>query len=199
MAGKKKGKKKSSPLFWIFQSLLLLCIAAALFILLTDYKLPGWKEREQHILEEKVRSLQELVTVNQIFRDLIYAEEKRFLAEKRVLFAIQIHIHAGVDLENAEVEWSRQGIPQLTIDPPAILSIDADEESIEQIYIKEQLSKIVQSDYMPVLMEEKKRLEKEALERGILLEAEDQAISILEQLFHLAGYSEVDIRFRREL
>lgn len=196
--GKRKSErlKKSSSLFWILQSLLILCILSALFLLLSDAKLPGWKEREQHILEEKVRSLQELVTVNQMFREVIYKEEKRFISDKRVLFSILFHIKAGVNLESAAVTWSSQGTPELIIDSPRILSIDADEKSIEQIFIKEQFAEIRQSDYMDVILQEKIRLEDEARERGILMEAEEQMIRILEQLFSLAGYEKVNIRLR---
>lgn len=188
---KKKQKKGRANLYWIFQGLIFLFITAGLILLLNSGRLPWGRNLQAMQMEQKIQSMQELVTVNQVFRDVIYREEKRFISDKRVLFSIEFHLKAGVPLDNARVNFNAQGIPVVHLPAARILSVDADESSIEQIFVREQFSQIHQSDYMEVLIKEKERLEVEALERGILSEAEAQLKLILQPLFRMAGYSNV--------
>lgn len=198
MAGKKKKKGKAN-LYWIFQSLIFLFILAGILLLLNSGRLPWGRNLQTLQMEQKIQSMQELVTVNQVFRDVIYREEKRFISDKRVLFSIEFHLKAGVPLDNARVNFNAQGIPVVHLPSARILSIDADERSIEQIFVREQFAQIHQSDYMEVLIKEKERLEQEALERGILSEAEAQLKLILQPLFRMAGYSEVLFQIEESL
>jgi len=142
-------------------------------------------------LENKVQDLQELVTVNHVFRNVIYRQEKRFLSDKRILFSVNFEIKAGIPMEEAKVHMNLEGIPEITLPKARILSVDADETSIKEIFIKELWAEIRQSDYMEVLVQEKERLTLEAQERGILNDAEFQAKQLISRLFYLAGFDEV--------
>ncbi|MDA3849769.1 MAG: DUF4230 domain-containing protein [Spirochaetaceae bacterium] len=192
-------KDKSRQSYWIAQSLLILFILIGLFLLFSPLSPLGIRTGHIAMMEQKVRSLGELVTVDQLYRDVIYRQEKRLISDKRILFSMDFHIKAGLSLENARVSMDRAGVPHVTLDPPKIISLDADELSIQQIFIREQFAQIYQSDYMEVIMSEKERLQAEALESGLLTRAQQQAEFLIRQIFRMAGYDQIILDFREQL
>lgn len=182
--------QRSKGSLWVFLGAIwVLILAGGLFL----YISPGNRHQQMGLLQDQVRTLGELVTVNQIYRNVIYKEERRLLTDKRVLFSMNFHLRAGVPLEDAQVFLNDDGIPVVRLGQAQILSVDADERSIEQIFIRENFGEIHQSDYMDVIIQEKERLVEDALETGILLEAQGQAERVIIQLFSMAGFPEVQI------
>jgi hypothetical protein len=136
-----------------------------------------------------------LVTASQTYRDVIYAERRRFLADKRLLFTIDYDVTAGVDFRKGlEIRVREDGTWEVTMPAAEILEVDADDASIEEIFIKETLGTIRLSDYMPVILDEREAI-RNAAEAGDLLErAEANARSAVTRILRLGGAENVGFR-----
>ena len=97
-------------------------------------------------MEDRIESLLELHTYEHIYRDLVYfGEERSFLfiktVDRAVLFSIDISVRAGVDLaDGVTVTADRRDPNRIYVRMPQarILSVDADESSIEEYFIRAQ-------------------------------------------------------------
>jgi hypothetical protein len=150
-------------------------------------------------LETKVRDLLELHTYEHIYRDIVYYGEKRsFLfiktVDKNILFSIDVSVRAGIDFKEGfqllrdEVS---DNVIYVSLPPAKVLLTDADEESIRQYFVTESGSEIGLKEISSQLNEIKTEIEKDAVERGILIKAEENAKRVISNFLELAGYSEV--------
>jgi hypothetical protein len=151
-------------------------------------------------MEQQIRNLLELNTYEHVYRDLVYfGEEQTFLflktVDKATLFAIDIHVRAGIDLspgvEILRDRWVGSRI-YVKIPDPAILSVDADESSIREYFVRERGARIELSEVNEQLEAVKERVAAEALERGILAAAQANAEEMIESLLNMAGFDQVE-------
>lgn len=150
-------------------------------------------------VQQQLTDLLELHTYEHIYRDVVYfGEEKSFLfvrtVDRQVLFAVDIRVRAGVDLSEG-FQLVRDAASATTVYvrlPPAkVLSVDADEKSIHEYFIREQGGRIGLLDITGQLEEVKVRTELDAVERGILRRAEENAKRIVRDFLIMAGFEEV--------
>lgn len=150
-------------------------------------------------VERRVRDLLELHTYEHIYRDIVYfGEERSFLffktMDRRLLFSVNFRVRAGMDLtEGLRVIPDEADPTRLYVRLPAprVLLVDADEESIHQYFVREQGGPITWLEYSDQLEAAKDRIRREAIDRGILEQAEQNAVRVLENFFTLAGFSTV--------
>ncbi len=150
-------------------------------------------------IQEQLTDLLELHTYEHIYRDVVYfGEEKSFLfvrtVDRRVLFAIDIRVRAGIDLQHGfTVAQDRSDSERVYVQLPAaeILSVDADEKSIHEYFIREQGGRIGLLEMTAQLAEAKARTEADAIERGILGKAEANARRIVRNFLIMAGFREI--------
>ncbi len=150
-------------------------------------------------LEDLVESLLELHTYEHIYRDLVYfGEERSFLfiktVDRAVLFSVDIRVRAGLDLsEGVVLTADRTSADRIYVRLPRarVLRVDADESSIEEYFIREQGGRIDLLEISGHLDEAKRRTEAEAIERGILEEADANAREIVRRFLEMAGFGEV--------
>ncbi len=150
-------------------------------------------------LEEKVESILELHTFEHIYRDLVYfGEERRLLGittmNRAVLFSIDIRVTAGMDLSDGmQITADRTNRERLYVRlPPAeILAVDADESSINEYFIRERGGRIGFLELSDQLEAVKERTAEDAIERGILNEAEANGRTVIREFLRLAGFPEV--------
>lgn len=177
-------KINKTPLFFI---LLIILSAVVLFLFtlnLRDRKLDEYSRR--------ISDLKELVTVRHTYRNVIYTETREnFIVDKRSLFAINYVVTAGVDLSaGVKIKADLNSII-VSYPYPVILSIDADESSIDQYYALERFGKLKQSDYLNVLYDEKVRIEEEALKSGILEQADNNLQRLISGILKEGGIKDV--------
>lgn len=151
-------------------------------------------------VERRVRDLLELHTYEHVYRDIVYfGEERSFLffrtMDRRLLFSVNFRVRAGIDLSTG-----LRLIPDAT-DPtrlyvrlpaPRILLVDADESSIRQYFVREQGGRITWLEYADQLERAGERIREEAIARGILDQAERNAVRVLENFLALAGFTAVE-------
>lgn len=150
-------------------------------------------------VEEQLTNLLELHTYEHIYRDVVYfGEEKSFLffrtVDRRVLFSIDIRVRAGVDLRQGVSVIPDASDPNriyVQLPPAEILSVDADEASIHEYFIREQGGRIGLLEMTGQLSEVKQRVAADAIDRGILERAGANAQQIVGDFLTLAGFTDV--------
>lgn len=188
--------KKSHSLFSLSPAAVV-CLAA---LTLSACSAPPAKP-ELGRIESRLSGLLELPAVEYIYRDVVYlGKTKSFLfittVDKRLLFSLNLRVRAGLDLRQG---FKLVAVSPTTVEvqlPPArILSVDADEASIREFFIVEQGEKIGRLEYAEEIERAKPRIEKDAIERGMLTAARAAAESLVGGFLAAAGFSEV--RFAR--
>ena len=154
------------------------------------------------VIENQIRGILELPTIEYIYREVIYVgQEARFLGfkhiDKRLLFSIDLIISAGIDLtKGIEIRNITNGGIQIILPEPEILLVDADEGSIHQFFVKEWGDKVSRLDYYDEIVKSKKNITSDAIERGILLKAKNNAEEMILKIFSVYGTTKVDFRWR---
>jgi len=148
-------------------------------------------------VESRIREICEIPGYEHVYRDIIYIDEKTsFLAipvvDKRLLFAVDVRVKAGIDLhEGFSVEKISRKAVRVTLPPAEVLLADADEESIHQYFLKEFGGQVSRLEYYDEIERKKKELITDAIQRGILIRAEANVRKVIENFILLSGYDTV--------
>lgn len=160
------------------------------------------KPLEPPKMEQKIRRLLLLPAYEHIYRDIIYFNEKKSfiifkLYDKEILFSINIKVQAGVDLNRGfSLEKTGDKSIHVTLPRAEILLADADENSIEEMFITEFGKEIQRLDYYSEIEAQKDNIINDAIKRGILINAEENTDVMLTNLLKSAGYENVTIEFK---
>lgn len=155
-------------------------------------------------IESRIKTVLELPTYEYVYRDIIYiAEQADFLGfrhkDKQLLFAIDVKLQAGIDLsKGVRVTPESQDGLTISLPEPEILLVDADENSITQYFKREFGGEIGRLEYYDEISHSKNRIRSDALERGILVRARENAASVVGSLIQSQGISPVTIEFHQE-
>ncbi len=173
-------------------TVILILLLLQLFVACEVDRLPGPDDVSVHI-----KSILELPTFEHVYRDVVYVDKERVflifkIMQTELLFAVDVRIQAGLDLRDGFLV-TRDGKDALTVYlPPAkILLADADEETIEQYFLKEVGGNISRLDYYDEINRKKIELIDDALERGILERAHENARHLISNFLKMAGYENV--------
>jgi len=154
------------------------------------------------VIENQIRGILNLPTIEYVYREIIYVgQEARFLGikhlDKRLLFSIDLIINAGIDLtKGIEIRNVSNGSIQIILPEPEILSVDADEGSIHQFFVKEWGDKISHLDYYDEIVRSKNNIEIDAIERDILVKAKNNAEDMILKLLSIYGITKVSFKWR---
>ena len=186
-------------------ALLLSALAVTIFLFLVSGCTDAAPPPPQEELERKIRTLLELPTYEQNYREVIYlGEQASFLSiptrDLQLLFSLDITVEAGLNLKDS-LRITPRGWQQLiiTLPEPEVLSIDADENSIQQYFIKEWGlgTGFGRLDLYDEINAAKERVRLEAVDRGILEKARENAETLIRQMFIMAGFESVQFRTER--
>jgi len=154
------------------------------------------------VIENQIRTILDLPTVEYVYREIIYVgQEARFFGikhlDKRLLFSIDLIINAGIDLtKGIEIRNVIDGSIQIILPEPEILEIDADESTIYQFFVKEWGDKVSHLDYYDEIVKSKNNIKKDAIERGILIKAKNNAENIISKIFSVYGVTNISFKWR---
>lgn len=193
-------KRVISLILFVLSSLVLL-FGIILFFLGSERRSPAASGAE---VREEVKAIQTLASSEYRYREVVYyGEQARLLGipagRREVLFSVDIVVRAGIDLTRGfEVEIDpREKTVYLTLPAAEILLVDAKEDSIQQYFSTERLGRLDWLDVGEELSRAKAVNRNDAIERGILSAAEEQARSVLDDLIRASGFDTVEVRFRR--
>lgn len=169
----------------------LVFIVAGVFLLISDKT----SESRVAVMEQRLRDLRQLKTVNQTYRSVIYVEEKSFWrGKKQVLFSVDYLITAGVDFSKGlDIQELSDGVIRVSMPRAEIFVTDADETSIRQMYIRENtfLNPIRMGDYMSQIIAQGEANRQAALDGGILDLAEANARLAVLRILKLGNFDKV--------
>ncbi len=156
-------------------------------------------------LERRISSLLELHTVEYVYRDIVYfGEQESFLGifrtrDQQLLFAVRLRVQAGVDLSKGVEVLRDPDNPRMAlvrIPSPEVLLVDAEEGSIEQFFVRERGGSIEWDQVSAEMESVKERVKADAVEKGILNRAEENAVELIEEVLGVAGFEEVTVQVR---
>ncbi len=172
-------------------------VAAAAAVLIAALLLVscGSKVRENVVFESRLSNLLQLRTYEQVYRVVGYVSKERTVLffrtiDRQLLYSINIHVQAGIDVaEGIKIFSSSTNTGEITVQlPPArILLADADEESIHQYFSRERGGAVSMLEYGDQIESIKRRTVDEAIRRGILVRAEENARAIVRTFFQSSG------------
>ncbi|MFW6209703.1 MAG: DUF4230 domain-containing protein [Spirochaetota bacterium] len=163
--------------------------------------------RQSSTVERQIKAVLELPTYEYVYRDIIYiADQAEFLGfrhrDKQLLFAVDVHLQAGIDLKKGVTVKPAKSQPggnrglSITLPAPQILMIDADETSITQYFKKEFGGEISRLEYYDEISRSKTKIRRDAVQRGVLIRARENAASVVRSLLQSQGIEPVVVQFR---
>ncbi|MDU6783464.1 DUF4230 domain-containing protein [uncultured Peptoniphilus sp.] len=174
-------------------SILVLLLAVALFATFFAGKKVMKNEMEPNITStlifNKLVSAKELTTLKYHYTNMGQFENQNTFygykipfTSKKFIVSYDGLINAGVDLEKMKVELHDKSI-EIKIPPAKILSHEIYEDSLKVFDERESIfNRIDIEDYNNFSKDQKKEVEKKAIKRGLLKEADEESKKAIEEL-----------------
>ncbi len=180
------------------KKVLLPLIGAALLLTVSGCGLRRSDTFTQGEIETRIRDILALPTYEHVYRDVVYASQETrlfnriMLRENRTLFSVEIIVQAGLDLSRGfDLEIPESGTAVVSLPGAEILKIDADERTIHQYFSKERGGDIERLAYYDEIDAKKTFLREDAVSRGILTRADENARTLIRNLLEFAGFEAV--------
>lgn len=143
-------------------------------------------------LRAKLEELSTLTTGIETYREIIYSKTTGDifwipLKNKEILFSIEYRIQTGIDLSKGYKIFFHKDFTEIVLPHSQVISIDADDLSIKEYFIKERFSSISRDDYFSIINDTKLKLAKDDSIEKILQESDKKAKSTIESLFKISG------------
>ncbi|WP_394011360.1 DUF4230 domain-containing protein [Anaerococcus cruorum] len=145
-------------------------------------------------VEAALKEAKELTTLKYHYKNIASFENSQQFqgmkipfTTKKFLYTYEGEIHAGVDLDEAKVKVNEEAKTiNVSLPETKILSHDIDEDSVMVYDDKDSIfNQLELEDYSNFRKEEEAKVEKEAIDKGLLVEAKDQTIKAVKELLNL--------------
>lgn len=155
-------------------------------------------------LEEQVSKILELSTVKYNYTNVVsYKDNKKFnemnipFTSKGFLIKYSGYIKAGIDLETVEVNVKDKKSVEIVLDKPKVFDNVINEEDVYVYDERESIfNQLKIEDLYDVLVKEKKNMEEEVINKGLLNEAQKNAEEILNSFLQNMGFENIKILFK---
>ena len=195
---------KSKNKFW--QGLISDLIVAGLIIAAFLYAKSIFDVEEEtkissETVESALKEAKELTTLKYHYKNIASFENSQQFqgmtipfTKKSFLYTYEGEIHAGVDLEQAKVNINEEAKTiNVTLPETKILSHDIDENSVMVYDEKNSIfNPLEMKDYSNFRKEEEAKVEKEAIDKGLLDEAKEQTLKAVKDILLLNPIIEED-------
>ncbi|MFO3666158.1 DUF4230 domain-containing protein [Anaerococcus sp. ENR0831] len=195
---------KSKNKFW--QGLISALIVAGLIIAAFLYAKSIFDVEEEtkissETVESALKEAKELTTLKYHYKNIASFENSQQFqgmtipfTKKSFLYTYEGEIHAGVDLEQAKVNINEEAKTiNVTLPETKILSHDIDENSVMVYDEKNSIfNPLEMKDYSNFRKEEEAKVEKEAIDKGLLDEAKEQTLKAVKDILLLNPIIEED-------
>jgi len=195
--------KKKSKKYYFTIFLICLVIVTGLF-----FYFKSLVTKETSILsdtvEEQVSKILELSTVKYNYTNVVsYKDNKKFnemnipFTSKGFLIKYSGYIKAGIDLETVEVNVKDKKSVEIVLDKPKVFDNVINEEDVYVYDERESIfNQLKIEDLYDVLVKEKKNMEEEVINKGLLNEAQKNAEEILNSFLQNMGFENIKILFK---
>lgn len=155
-------------------------------------------------IEENIVRLVELSTVKYNYTNIVEYDNNLKLkgvnipfTNKKFIVKYSGYIKAGMDLETLEIKTNGQDSISVYMDKPKIMENVISEEDVFFFDEKDSVfNKLSFDDLYEVLIEEKENMKDEAVEKGLLNDAEKNGEEIIKSLLQGMGFKTIKINFR---
>lgn len=185
---KNKSLKKS-----IFLIILIVFLSGSLFFLgLKKGQDNSKPEITSSLINNRLSSVKELVTTEYHYKNMgSFQNQNTFyglnlpFTEKKFIISYEGLIKVGVDLNNTKVSISDNNI-DIIIPSSKIISHEIDEDSIKIFDEKTSIfNPIKVEDYASFSSDQKSKVEKDALSKGLIKEANEKSIKSIKEIINL--------------
>ncbi|NMA58941.1 DUF4230 domain-containing protein [Clostridium cochlearium] len=185
--------------------LLIIAIIVGVFFY-TKYSFKNEMELLSNTIEEQLSKILELSTVKYNYTNVVSYKDSRKLSglnlpftSKSFLIKYDGYIKAGVDLNTVETEITDTKSIKMTLDKPKVFDNVIIEEEVYVYDEKDSIfNKLSFENLYEVLIEEKQKMEKEVVEKGLLNDAEKNTKEMLISLLKSMGFEKIEIVFRED-
>ena len=169
-------------------------ILAAFFTAKSIFDVEEETKITSETVESALKEAKELTTLKYHYKNIASFENSQEFqgmkipfTTKRFLYTYEGEIHAGVDLDEAKVKVDEQAKKiNITLPETKILSHDIDENSVMVYDDKDSIFNPLElEDYSNFRKEEEAKVEKEAIDKGLLEEANDQTVKAVKELLNI--------------
>lgn len=174
-------------------------IAIILILALVAYIISNLKSKEKisissETVESSLKEAKELTTLKYNYKNVAsYENSQEFhgitlpFTTKKFLYTYQGEINAGVDLDKAKVDVNEASkIISVTLPQASILSHDIDENSVMVYDEKNSIfNPLKLEEYSDFRKEEEAKVEKEAIDKGLLEEAKEKSEKAVKELLDI--------------
>lgn len=144
------------------------------------------------LLTNRLENVKELVSTNYYYKNMgSFQNQNKFygwdipFTEKKFIVSYEGLIKIGVDLNNAKVNVKDKEI-NITIPKSKIISHEIDENSLKVFDEKTSIfNPIKVEDYSSFSSDQKKKIEKDSVSKGIFKEADEKSITAVKEIFAL--------------
>jgi hypothetical protein len=189
--------KKSKSILLAIVILGLLCVVFGVkyFVANNTY------EKKSAVAEMRLQDISELTMLKYNFKNILtYKNSKQFigfdlpLTEKSFIIVYSGYLTAGLDFSSINVEINDDTSVKVISDGAKITDNVINEESFE-VYDEESsvFNELTIKDVAKLLVQEKSKVEKEALEDGFLDEANERAKVLLEKFFSSMEFTDIEV------
>lgn len=164
----------------------------------------SYKQMEEQV--GKITSLTELGTVEYVVTKIVKANDNATwykFGDRKILFSCKAILKAGIDLSKLEDSDIKANIEKksisITLPEAELLSVNLKPENIKLIYEKTSItrSSFSNKERDAVLAQGEADILKSVPDMGIFDDAENNAKLFLEAFFKQAGFTDVNIEFKK--
>jgi hypothetical protein len=180
---------------------IILIVTASYFVGMYKGKLSGQPQITSSILEEQIQSVRELTTIKYHYTSVgSFENQSEFygikipLTLKKFIVSYDGEINAGVVLSDIKVSLDEDTI-RVKLPPAQILYHEIDEDSLKIFDEKASIFNPLQlGDYSSFRIDQMAEMENKAKEKGLLVEAEEDAKKAVEDILKI--YPEVEEKYK---
>ncbi|MDR7857682.1 DUF4230 domain-containing protein [Tissierella sp.] len=183
---------------------LIIVFAIAGLILYANFSIDQKTNLLSSNIQEKITRLVELSTVKYNYTNIVEYEDKKQLSGVDIPFTIKKfilkysgYIKAGIDLNTIEIDMKDKDTIEVTMNNAEIFENVISEEDVYFYDERDSIfNKLSFEDLYTVLIEEKEKMKKEVLDKGILNDAENNGGEIIKSLLEGMGFENISIKYR---
>lgn len=183
---------------------LAIALILVLFISYNKISLERQTDLMSSKVEENIIKLVELSTVKYNYTNIVEYKNNIQLkgldipfTNKKFIVKYSGYIKAGIDLETLEIKVDDKNTIRVSMDKPKIIENIISEEDVYFFDEKDSIfNKLSFKDLYSVLIDEKEKMKEEALEKGLLNDAEKNGKEIIKSFLEGIGFKSIKIEFK---
>lgn len=196
-------ENKNNKLRLIFRLTLIVLIVVAVGLIFRNFKFKENKIALSNKLDEKISKIAELSTVEYNYTNIIeYSNSKQLsglnlpFTNKTFLVQYKGKLKAGLDVSGIEVEDLNKDYVLLRVSEPIVLENIINEEDVFFYNEKDTVfNKLEFKELYDILIDEKNKIEKEAIDNGLLVDAKKNSEELIKTILSEMGFKTIEISY----